>query len=81
MESKDKTMQWCSRREYCSKNILVKVISWGCTPDDAREVVDFLVEHKFVDNRSYTEAFVRDKLRFKKWGHVKIAYIVASTQY
>jgi len=55
-----------------------KAVSWGCTPVEARELVDFLVSQKFVDERRYTEAFVRDKLRFNKWGRVKIAYMLRS---
>ena len=69
-------MQWCSRRECCRKEMFDKAVSWGCTPDEARGLVDFLVEQKFVDERRYTEAFVRDKLRFNKWGRVKIAYML-----
>jgi regulatory protein len=75
-EAREKAMQWCSRREYCRKDMLDKVVSWGCTSVEAHEVVDFLVEQKFVDDRRYTEAFVRDKLRFNKWGRVKIAYML-----
>ena len=75
-ETKEKAMQLCSRREYCRKEIFDKLISWGCTPDEASEAVDFLVEQKFVDERRYTEAFVKDKLRFNKWGRVKIAYML-----
>ena len=75
-ETKEKAMQLCSRREYCRKEIFEKLISWGCTSAEACEVVDFLVEQKFVDERRYTEAFVKDKLRFNKWGRVKIAYML-----
>lgn len=75
-EVKDKAMQWCSRRECCCKDIFDKALSWGCTSAEAREVVDFLVEQKFIDDRRYTEAFVKDKLRFNKWGRVKIAYML-----
>ena len=53
-----------------------KATTWGCTPDEAHELVDFLVDQKFVNERRYTEAFVRDKLRFNKWGRVKIAYML-----
>ena len=75
-ELQNKAMQLCSRREYCRKDMLEKAVSWGCTPAEARELIDFLVEEKYVDERRYTEAFVRDKLRFNKWGRVKIAYML-----
>ena len=77
-EAKEKSMQWCSRRECCRKDVFNKAVSWGCTPAEAGELVDSLVEQKFVDERRYTEAFVKDKLRFNKWGRVKIAYMLRS---
>ena len=69
-------MQWCSRRECCRKDVFDKAVTWGCTPAEAHELVDFLVEQKFVDERRYTEAFVKDKLRFNKWGRVKMIYML-----
>ena len=75
-ETKDKAMRLCSRREYCSKEIFDKAVQWGCTTDEATELIDFLVERKFLDDRRYSEAFMKDKLRFNKWGRVKIAYML-----
>lgn len=69
-------MQWCSRREHCCKDVFDKAVAWGCTLSEAREVVDFLVEQRFVDDRRYTEAFAKDKLRFNKWGRMKISYML-----
>jgi len=77
-ETKEKALHWCSRKECCRKEMFDKAVSWGCTSDEALELVDFLVEQKFVDERRYTEAFVNDKLRFNKWGRVKIAYMLHS---
>jgi regulatory protein len=31
------------------------------------------VEEKYIDDKRYAEAFVRDKYRFNKWGRIKIA--------
>jgi len=53
-----------------------KAVTWGCTIAEAHELVDFLVEQKFVDERRYTEAFVKDKLRFNKWGRMKMTYML-----
>jgi len=75
-ETQNKALQWCSRKECCRKEMFDKAVTWGCTPDEARELVDFLVNQNFVDERRYTEAFVKDKLRFNKWGRVKIAYML-----
>ena len=74
----EKAMQYCSRRECCRMDIFEKAVSWGCTPAEANDLVDFLVEQKFIDERRYTEAFVKDKLRFNKWGRMKISYMLHS---
>ena len=75
-EVREKAMQRCSRREYCRKDMFDKAVSWGCTLAEAQKVVDFLIEQKFVDDCRYAKAFVKDKLRFNKWGRVKIAYML-----
>jgi regulatory protein len=74
--AKEKAMRWCSRREYFRKEMFEKIISWGCTPQDAHTVVDFLVEQRFIDDVRCAEAYVRDKLRFNGWGRIKIAYML-----
>ena len=77
-ETKEKAMQLCSRKECCRKEAFDKAVTWGCTPSEARQLVDFLVEQKFIDERRYTKAFVNDKLRINKWGRVKIACMLRS---
>jgi len=75
-EIKSKALQLCSRRECCRKEIFDKALSWGCDSVEAQELVDYLVEQKFLDESRYTRAYVNDKLRFNKWGRVKIAYML-----
>ena len=76
LEVKGRAMRLCSQREYCCSDIFDKAVSWGCTTAQAGELIDFLVEQKFLDDRRYTEAFVKDKLRFNKWGRIKISYML-----
>ena len=69
-------MQLCSRREHCRKEIFDKIVSRGCSQTQAEEIVNVLVEQNFLDEKRYTMAFVKDKMRFNKWGRVKIAYML-----
>ena len=71
-------MQLCSRREYCRKEIFEKALSWGCSPAKANELVNELVKQNYIDERRYTEAYTKDKLRFNKWGRIKISYMLRS---
>ncbi len=75
-EAATKAMQLCSRKEYSSKEIRDKIISWGCSVNDAQLIIDNLIAQKFLDDQRYAEAYVNDKLRFNKWGRIKIAYML-----
>ena len=39
---------------------------------ERQRIVDTLVRERFVDNRRYAEAYVREKVRFSGWGRYKI---------
>jgi regulatory protein len=69
----NKAMALCARREYCSGDILVKLESWNLTGSEAKGIISKLVKEDFINDKRYSEAFVRDKYRYNKWGKVKIA--------
>lgn len=63
----------CSRAEHCTGEIILKLDRWGIAPDARQRIVDYLVANKYVDDLRYARMFVRDKLKFNKWGRRKIA--------
>lgn len=69
----NKAMTLCAGREYCSDDILGKLGSWGIRGDDAGLIIETLKKEKFIDDRRYAVAFVKDKYRQNKWGRLKIA--------
>ena len=44
----------------------------------AEEIVQKLVEEKYVDDRRYAAAFARDKSAISGWGQAKIKYMLAA---
>ena len=68
----------CARREQCTGEAYKKLYSWGLDANDAECIVRSLVDRRFIDDRRFCEAFVRDKLRFARWGRRKI--MLALTQ-
>lgn len=40
--------------------------------DDIGRILKYLVKEGYVDESRYADAFVHDKVRFAKWGRVKI---------
>lgn len=75
----DRMRALCSRREYCRKDILKKVMT-ALDGDAAKaeEVVGKLVEERYVDDRRYAAAFTRDKASIAGWGAAKIRYMLAA---
>lgn len=62
----------CARAEHCEQDLLDKMRRWGLADSQQALVMGRLVEGRYVDNRRYAEAFVRDKVRYSKWGPRKI---------
>ena len=75
----DRLRGLCSRREYCVADVLKKATD-GLEGDriSAQEVVDVLVNEKYVDDLRYASAFARDKSAIQGWGEVKIRYMVSA---
>ena len=75
----DRMRALCSRREYCRKDVLKKVMT-ALDGDAAKaeEVVGKLVEERYVDDRRYAAAFARDKASIAGWGAAKIKYMLAA---
>jgi regulatory protein len=45
----------------------------GAEKPDIESIINNLVKEGFIDESRYARAFVHDKVRFAKWGKVKIA--------
>lgn len=69
----------CSKREYCSRDILAKAVKLlEGDADAASEVLASLVEEKYVSDLRYASAFAREKSSIQGWGKVKIAYMLSA---
>jgi regulatory protein len=69
----------CSKREYCTSDILEKAsrrLDWDTSA--AEEVAAALVKDDFVNDLRFAEAFARDKSSLSGWGTVKIRYALAA---
>jgi regulatory protein len=75
----DRMRALCSRREYCSADILKKAMS-ALDGDRARAetVVAKLIDEKYIDDLRYSSAFARDKSSIAGWGETKIRYMLSA---
>ena len=62
----------CSKKEYCSFDVLKKLQRWELEEKDIAAVMEFLVKNHFLDDARFAEAYARDKHRFNRWGKLKI---------
>lgn len=65
-------MRLCARAEKSSGDALRLMRSWNVDPGAQQQVLSRLVEQRFIDDRRFAEAFVREKLRLSGWGAYKI---------
>jgi len=61
----------CVRGEQCTCDLRRKLFQWG-VPGPYDDLIDGLVDRKFVDDSRFARAYVRDKYRFDRWGRLKI---------
>jgi regulatory protein len=70
--AQSRAMKLCSQQEYAISDIRKKLISWELEEAQIEEILKNLQQEKFLDDYRYALAFVRDKMRFNKWGAAKI---------
>lgn len=64
--------QLCARSEHCQHDMLEKMRRWGMSDEAQARVMQRLVSEHYIDDERYARAFVRDKIRYNKWGRRKV---------
>ena len=62
----------CARSEHCQHDMLEKMRQWGVSAEEQAEVMQRLVNERYVDDARFARAFVLDKVRYNKWGRRKV---------
>ena len=65
-------MRLCARAEKSTGDARRLMRGWGLSEADAEQVLAKLIRERFIDDRRYAEAFVREKLRLSGWGEYKL---------
>lgn len=74
----DRLRRQCSRREYCSADILKKAgDALDGDREGAKEILDKLIAQKYVDDLRYATAYAREKSMISGWGETKIRYMLS----
>lgn len=62
----------CAQAEHCQHEMLEKMKKWELPEVVQARVMAHLVKERYVDNERYARAFVKDKIRYNKWGRRKV---------
>ena len=62
----------CAQAEHCQQEMRDKMKRWGMAPDVQERVIARLVKERYIDDERYARAFVKDKIRYNKWGRRKV---------
>ena len=74
-ESEGKTLaeRYCSGAEHCCFEVRAMLQRHEAESGDIDRILKHLIKEGYIDESRYARAFVHDKVRFAKWGRVKIA--------
>lgn len=71
-EALNKAAAYCSSAERCQSEIESKLANWGVDDSLKEIIIDKLRKEKYFNENRYCLSFINDKLRFNKWGKLKI---------
>ena len=81
MEEKDaynKLTTICASAEHCAFELIEKMNKWHVDKQAQENIISRLKERRYIDEQRYTRAFVSDKLKYNKWGPLKISYALSA---
>ena len=62
----------CAQAEHCQQEMRDKMRRWGLDETVQNRIITRLVKERYVDDERYARAFVKDKIRYNKWGRRKV---------
>jgi regulatory protein len=62
----------CAQGEHCQWEMREKMRRWDIDEMAQNRILDRLIKERFIDDERYARAFVKDKIRYNKWGRRKV---------
>lgn len=62
----------CAQAEHCQYEMVEKMRRWELSEEAQARVMAKLIKERYVDDERYAQAFVKDKIRYNKWGRRKV---------
>ncbi|MBQ6200112.1 MAG: RecX family transcriptional regulator [Prevotella sp.] len=62
----------CAQAEHCQQEMRDKMRRWELDETVQNRIIDCLIKERYIDDERYARAFVKDKIRYNKWGRRKV---------
>ena len=62
----------CAQAEHCEQEMRDKLKRWELDTAAADRIIARLQKERYIDDARYARAFVKDKIRYNKWGRRKV---------
>lgn len=62
----------CAQAEHCQQEMRDKMRRLELDETVQNRIIARLVKERYIDDERYTRAFVKDKIRYNKWGRRKV---------
>ena len=70
----DKMAKYCAYQERCVKEVTDKLKTFEISEKERKDILNYLIDNRFVDNKRFVKAFVRGKINQSGWGLNKIRF-------
>ena len=62
----------CAQAEHCQQEMRDKMRRWELDETVQNRIINRLIKERYIDDERYARAFVKDKIRYNKWGRRKV---------
>lgn len=69
-----KIAAYCSKAERAEYDVRQKLSRWELTEPIIYNIINRLKKENFLNEERFCNSFIKDKMRFNKWGKTKIIY-------
>jgi regulatory protein len=71
-EAQKKLEHYCAYQERCHKEVTQKLYDMRMIPEARDKIIVHLLQHNFLNEERFAQAYTRGKFRIKKWGKQRI---------
>ncbi len=70
----NKAAAYCARYETCVSDLKKKLYKWKIPEQLHEQIIEYLIENGFIDQRRYARSFAHDRFYLNGWGRRKIYF-------